>query len=211
MSKSDSFTRIWGLFASFFGISAIALGGGLVMLPMLRDSFVVKRNWLTDEEMVDTVAAMQSMPGLIIANMGALIGYRVAGIYGALAAILGGALPPVAVIALLAALISRVRSNPWVQGAFCGVRAAVAALILLAIVKLVQQIILKQKDRFWMWSAVAIASLSAAVLLATSINAAWLVVAGGLAGLALASCHPAGKPAAESSEAGNRNKEGEGR
>jgi len=195
MSKSDSFTRIWGLFASFFGISAIALGGGLVMLPMMRESFVAKRGWLTDEDMMDTVAAMQSMPGLIVGNMGALIGYRVAGIPGALAAIIGGALPPVVVISLLAALISRVRANPWVQGAFCGVRAAVAALILLAIVKLVQQIILKQKSRFDMWSAVAIAAISAAVLLSTSVNAAWLVVAGGLAGLALQCCHPAEKEA----------------
>ncbi len=190
MSQERLTTRIWGLFSSFCAISAIALGGGLVMLPMMRESFVVKRHWMTDEDMLDTVAAMQSMPGIIMSNMGALIGYRVAGVAGAVAAIIGGALPPVIVIALLAEAVSRIRENPYVQGAFAGVRAAVAALILLAVVKLTRQLIFgrKDKDPLMAYAASAIAVVSAAILLFTSVNAAWLVVAGALAGLAVSLC-----------------------
>ncbi len=160
------------------------------MLPMMRESFVVKRHWMSDEDMLDTVAAMQSMPGIIMGNMGALIGYRVAGVAGAVAAIIGGALLPVIVIALLAEAVSRIRENPYVQGAFAGVRAAVAALILLAVVKLARQLIFGRKDKepLMAYAASAIALASAAILLFTSVNAAWLVVAGALAGLAVSLC-----------------------
>ena len=198
MSQQRLTTRIWGLFASFCAISAIALGGGLVMLPMMRESFVTRRGWMTDEDMLDTVAAMQSMPGIIMGNMGALIGYRVAGVPGAVAAIVGGALPPVVVIALLAEVVSRFRENPYVQGAFAGVRAAVAALILLAVVKLARQLVFSRKEPLMAYAAATIALVSAAVLLFTSVNAAWLVVAGALAGLAVSLCRrPASAPAKE--------------
>ncbi len=199
MSQERLSTRIWGLFASFCAISAIALGGGLVMLPMMRESFVARRRWMTDEDMLDTVAAMQSMPGIIMSNMGALIGYRVAGVPGAAAAIAGGALPPVVVIALLAEVVGRFRQNPYVQGAFAGVRAAVSALILLAVVKLARQLIFGRKDKSTLMScaAAAIALASAAILLFTSLNAAWLVLAGALAGLAVSLCR---RPAASTAE-----------
>ena len=86
--------RLQVLFWVFLGISAVSLGGGLAMLPIMSREFVAKRQWLTNDDMIDTIALMQSLPGIIATNMAVLIGYRVAGIPGALAGSAGVALPP---------------------------------------------------------------------------------------------------------------------
>lgn len=152
------------------------------MLPLIRQEFVEKRKWMSDDQMVDTVAAMQSMPGVIATNMGVLIGYHCAGIPGALAAMAGGVLPPFLAIALLATVVSRLRQFAFVQHLFLGVRAAVAALILLAVVTLAKQIL---KGKHWQltfsWS-VAIASFIALVFFGA--DAIWVIIAGAILGLA---------------------------
>ena len=50
------------------------------MLPLMDREFVEKRGWLTEEDMIDTVAVVQSVPGVIAVNMAILIGRKVAGI-----------------------------------------------------------------------------------------------------------------------------------
>ena len=79
----NTFSKNITLFRVFFSISAVALGGGLTMLPIMSREFVEKRGWLSDNDMLDTVAVMQSLPGIISINMAVLIGYRVSGIAGA--------------------------------------------------------------------------------------------------------------------------------
>ena len=54
----DRLSKSCTLFWVFLSISAVALGGGLTMLPIMSREFVEKRNWLTDNDMVDTVAVM---------------------------------------------------------------------------------------------------------------------------------------------------------
>ncbi|MBP5301001.1 MAG: chromate transporter, partial [Victivallales bacterium] len=153
--KECSFQRIRTLFGVFFYLSAVTLGGGLAMLPLMRQEFVAKRGWMTDDEMVDTVAAMQSMPGIIATNMGVLIGFHCAGIPGALAALAGG-LPPFLAIVLLAAIVSRLREFAVVQHLFLGVRAAVAAMILLAVITLARQILKGERLRkIFSWTVAA--------------------------------------------------------
>ena len=172
------------LFGVFFYLSTVTLGGGLAMLPLMRQEFVEKRKWMTDDEMVDTVAAMQSMPGIIAMNMGVLIGYRCAGIGGAIAAMLGGILPPFIAIVLLATLVARLRQFAVVQHLFLGVRAAVAALILMAVVSLGKQILKGDRPQYIFAWAVAIASFAALVFF--GVDAILVIIAGAILGLI---CH----------------------
>ena len=189
---STTLQRSRTLFGVFFYLSAVTLGGGLAMLPLMQQEFVAKRKWMTDEEMVDTVAAMQSMPGIIAMNMGALIGYRCAGIPGAIAAIFGGLLPPFIAIVLLATLVAQLRQYAFVQHLFLGVRAAVAAMILLAVVSLGRQILKGERfQRIFSW-CVAIASFIALVFF--GVDAILVIVVGAILGLA---CF--GKPTSQSS------------
>ncbi|MFA6930568.1 MAG: chromate transporter, partial [Lentisphaeria bacterium] len=148
---------------------------GLAMLPLLQREFVEKRNWLSNEDMVDTVAIMQAMPGIIAMNMGVLLGYRVAGFWGALSAIAGSLLPPFLAIVLLATLIMSLQGNPILTQAFLGVRAAVCALILLAVFKMGRQIL---KGAF----EIVLTVVCFSALVFANVNAIWMIVLGILAG-----------------------------
>lgn len=176
--------RLLVLFWSFCRISAVTLGGGMAMLPLMQQEYVKRRGWLTDEDMVDTVAAMQSMPGLIASNMGALIGYRVAGIAGAFSAVIGGMLPPFIVIAFLAQLAEKLRCYPAVQSAFLGVRSAIAALILLAVIDLARKIFTTQEKLKRAFNFIAVVAAFVALVFFEA-NAIWIIVAGGISGIIL--------------------------
>lgn len=126
---------------TFFWISSITLGGGMTMLPLLDREIVEKRRWLTSDEMVDVIAVMQSLPGLILINMAVLVGYRVRGFRGALAASLGTVLTPFAVIAAVAHGMTVLSGNPALDHVFLGVRAGTAALILMSLVKLAKGVL----------------------------------------------------------------------
>ncbi len=176
---SEPTGRLGTLFRVFFSISAVTLGGGIAMLPLMTREFVEKRAWMTQEEMLDTVAIMQAMPGVIGLNMSVLIGYRCAGFRGALVAVSGSLLPPFLAIVLLATLIMAVQDKPAVQQAFLGVRAAVSALIFIAVLKLSRSIL---QSPF----AVLLTLTCFVSLVFFNLNAIWLVIGGAAAGLAQA-------------------------
>ena len=72
------------IYGVFLRISAVTIGGGYVMFPMLRREVVEGRGWISDEEMIDYYALGQSIPGIIAMNTVTLIGYRKRGIPGRL-------------------------------------------------------------------------------------------------------------------------------
>lgn len=121
------------LFFVFARVSAVTIGGGYVMFPMLRSEVVELKQWLSEEELVDYYALGQSVPGIIAINTAALIGYRKRGISGAVAAAVGMAAPSLVLTLLISALFVRYLDNVWVQKAFVGIRAAVVAMMLVAI------------------------------------------------------------------------------
>ena len=127
--------RLTGLFISYFRIAAFTLGGGMVMLPLMEDEFVRRRGWLDAEDFIGVVTLVNSLPGVIAINSSLIIGRKVAGSAGAAAAFLGGILPSVIIITLLAPVVSMIRSAPAAAAAFTAVRAGVAALILLLIIR----------------------------------------------------------------------------
>ena len=123
----------------FFWISTVTLGGGMAMLPLMERAFVEKRRWLTSQEMLDVVAVMQSLPGLIAVNMAVLVGFRVRGVAGALAAAFASVLSPFLIIVAVAAGLSSLSDSPTLSSVFLGIRAGTAALILLSLFRLVRQ------------------------------------------------------------------------
>ena len=112
----------------------------MAMLPLMDKEFVEKRGWLKEQEMVDIVAVMQSLPGLIAVNMAVLIGYRVSGTLGALVAAVASVLSPFVMIAAIAAGLASLSDSPTLSHVFMGIRAGTAALILMSLGKLVKKV-----------------------------------------------------------------------
>lgn len=174
--KTGILGRSWALFYVFASISAVALGGGLVMLPVMQKEFVAKRKWLTDEDMLDTVALMQSLPGIIAVNMSSLIGYRVAGIPGVLAATFGVVLPPFLTIVAIAYFLFNFCDLEAVQHVFTGIRAAVCAMILVSVIKMGKKTLTGAFE-------ITIAALGFIILLFFKVNIILLIVLAAIAGL----------------------------
>ena len=86
---SERKQKLWILFKSMFILSSCTFGGGFVIVSLMKKKFVEELKWLEEDEMLDVTAITQSVPGPLPVNASVIIGYRMAGILGALAAIAG--------------------------------------------------------------------------------------------------------------------------
>ena len=160
---------LWLLFWEFFKIASFVVGGGFAILIVAEDVFVKKYHWLRDGELSDMLALIQTVPGLTAGNIAIYTGYRIAGTAGALLALTGVAMPSCIVITAIAAGFSALPLDHYiVQGAFTGVRTAMAGLMLVALVQL-----WKSSLRDPLQYAVFIAGIIAVSLF--HLNPGWLI------------------------------------
>lgn len=124
------------LFTSFFKIGLFTFGGGYAMLPMIQREITEKYGWATEEEVLDYYAIGQTTPGIIAINTATFIGYKKAGIAGAISATLGMVGPSLIIITALSSLIITYRDNEYVTKALRGIQGAVVALVGVSIVKM---------------------------------------------------------------------------
>ena len=139
--------KLWKLFISTFRISACTFGGGFVIIPLMRRKFVEELGWIEEQEMLDLTAIAQSCPGAMAVNASILVGYRVAGIPGALITVLGTVLPPLVIISVISLFYQAFRDNPIVNLAMGGMLAGVAAVIADVVITMAGKIL---KNKKWL-------------------------------------------------------------
>ena len=127
---------LWRLFISFLKIGAFTFGGGYAMVPLIEREVIDNRGWVQREDFLDLLTIAQSAPGPIALNTAVFVGYRIAGIWGALSSLLGIVIPSFAIILLVAIFFADIRDNKIVDSAFKAMRPAVVALIVAPIVGL---------------------------------------------------------------------------
>jgi chromate transporter len=164
------------LFLTFLKIGAVLYGSGYVLLAFLRADFVVRLGWLTDQQLLDAIAVGQVTPGPVFTTA-TFIGYVVDGVPGAIIATVAIFLPSFVFVAASAPLVPRLRRSAWMSGFLDGVN--VAALGLMAAVTLTLG-----RDAIVDVPTAAAAVVTAVVLVRFRVNSAWLVIAGGLLGIA---------------------------
>lgn len=118
------------LFTGMLSISAFTFGGGLVIVSLMKKKFVTQLGWLEENEMLDLTAIAQTAPGPIAVNAAVLVGWRMGGFWGMLAAVLGTVLPPMLVLLAISACYEVFSKNRYVTLMLRGVQAGVAAVIL---------------------------------------------------------------------------------
>lgn len=133
------------LFTSTFYISAFTFGGGYVIIPLMRKKFVEQYKWIDGKEMIDLAAIAQSTPGAIAVNAALLIGYRLAGIIGAIITIFGTIVPPLITISLISLAYTTFRDSIVVQYILRGMQAGVAAVVLDVVINMVIELIRERK------------------------------------------------------------------
>lgn len=123
-------SELWSLYAAFFRIGILTFGGGLTMLPMLKYELVEKRNWITEDVLLDCYAIGQCTPGIIAVNTATFVGYKRKGTAGGIVATLGMATPSILIITVVAMFLEAMMSYAVVQHAIMGIRGGVCGLML---------------------------------------------------------------------------------
>lgn len=120
---------LFKLFISTLYLSAFTFGGGYVIVMLMKKKFVDQYHWIEDGEMLDLVAIAQSSPGAIAVNGAIVVGYKLAGLLGALVATVATVIPPFIIIALISVFYNAFRTNYIVSEILEGMQAGVGAVI----------------------------------------------------------------------------------
>ena len=128
--RKDTPNFFWELFKSTFLISAFTVGGGFVIIPLLRAKYVDEYGWLDDKETLNLVSIAQSMPGVVACNSAIMLGYRMAGLAGTLTALLATILPPLITISIISCFYDLFAHNEYVRYALKGMQCGATAIII---------------------------------------------------------------------------------
>jgi chromate transporter len=167
---------IWTMISTFGLMSLFAVGGANAAIPEMHRVAVDVNHWLTDRQFADIYAISQLSPGpnvLIVT----LIGYAVAGFGGALAATLAMCVPTALLAYYVSGLLGRSSHSRWpsiIQTALVPLSIGLMAASAL--------IVAQAADRNW--AAAVLTLVVAALAYATRINPLYLLLAGGVLGLA---------------------------
>ena len=120
----------WQLFVAFGRANIFGFGGGPAVIPLIQQEVVNNYKWLSTEEFTDALAMGNSLPGPIATKMSAYVGYKIAGLWGALAALVGTVIPTAVAMLGLAGLYFKYKDTPQVIGMLKAVRPVVVVLLL---------------------------------------------------------------------------------
>lgn len=129
MEKKNKKKMLWKIFISTLYLSAFTFGGGYVIVTLMKNKYVDELNWIEEKEMLDLVAIGQSAPGPIAVNGAIVIGFKLAGIKGALVSIIATIIPPFVIISLVSLFYEAFKSNEIISLILFGMQAAIGAII----------------------------------------------------------------------------------
>ena len=147
------------LFMRFLKFGFLAWGGPVAQVAMLRRELVNEERWISSERFNRLLAVMQVLPGPEAHELCVHLGMRAKGRLGGVLAGLAFMLPGFLLMLALSWLYFRMDIAGTALGAaFLGVQAAVIALIVRAVHRIGEHILV---DR-WLWAIAIVAALASA-------------------------------------------------
>ena len=171
------------LFLTMLKIGLFTFGGGYAMIALLENEFVSKKKWVEKDEFLDMVAIAESTPGPLAINGATYIGYKVAGVFGSLAATVAVCIPSFVIISIISLFFDRFLALPYVAYAFQGIRVCVVWLILSSGLKLLRE--LKKNALNVILLVAVLGSMLACSLLAVDFSSILAILLCGAVGLSV--------------------------
>lgn len=166
------------LYWTFLKVGLFTFGGGYAMIPLMEAEVIAGHGWLTASEFLDIIAVAEMTPGPVSINAATFIGFRMAGIGGAVLATFGVVTPSLILLLLLGRLMMRLIRDPRAESFLKGLRPALIALILLAAFTLGREALVDLQT-----ALIAAGLLVLSIL--RNINPIYLILAGAALGLLL--------------------------
>ncbi|MFD2670319.1 chromate transporter [Marinicrinis sediminis] len=177
-SNPGKLTLLSQIFMTFLKIGPVTFGGGYAMIPLIEKEVVERRGWVKTKDITDIFAVAESVPGAIAINSATFIGYRLAGVSGAIAAMIGVMLPTFFIVVLLSLFFLQVQDHPKVEAAFVAIRATIVALITYAAIKIGKTAAVDK-------TTVALIGLTVGIMYFVHIHPVLLIIGGGLTGIGI--------------------------
>lgn len=128
--------KLLSIFFDFFKIGLFTFGGGYAMISLIEKTFVEKRKYVTEEELLDIISIAEATPGVMAVNSATYIGKKVLGFLGSLFATIGVVLPSFLIILLISFFYEKFIQIEWIGAIISGLMIAVTFLIFRAAIKL---------------------------------------------------------------------------
>lgn len=179
MKKSK--LSIWlELFLTFFKIGVFTFGGGYAMISLIDEECVVKKKWITSDELMEVTIVAESTPGPIAINCATYVGYRQAGVAGAIISTVGVVLPSFLIIYAISLFFDNILENRIVANAFKGIKVAVSLLVFTAALRMMK--IIPRKKLPVIIMAGSFALMLAISIFSINFSSIYLILIAGAAG-----------------------------
>src|SRR3990172_2925828 len=119
---------LWEIFVLFTRVALFSWGGGPASLALMqRETTAV--GWVTSAEFADAVAVGNALPGPIAPQVSAFVGYKLAGVSGAVSAAAGTVLPTTILMLVMVVFFFGIKDSPHVKAMLTAVRPVVIGLL----------------------------------------------------------------------------------
>jgi chromate transporter len=178
---------LWDLFVVFTRVALFSWGGGPASLALMQRE-VVAAGWTNPAEFADAVAVGNALPGPIAPQVSAFVGYKVAGVTGAVVAAAGTVVPATLLMLLMIVFFFGVKDSPHVAAMLKAVRPVVVGLLLWTAVDMGSTVFATRASGLWHafvhgWDKLLFAAVAFAVLTFTRLNPAFLILGAAVLGL----------------------------
>ncbi|MGL4610787.1 MAG: chromate transporter [Trueperaceae bacterium] len=180
--------KVFEVLWTFTKAGLYGFGGGPSMMPVIQTEVVEIRKWLSEEEFLDAYALGSTLPGPIATKLSGYVGYKIAGWPGAMAGMLGVALPTVIAMVLLATLYVRYKNTPFVSSFMKGVRPVILAMLIGVVWEFWPTALgsgssLSNQLQWRSWLLWLLASVALVLSIRYNVHPVFLILGGGFIGL----------------------------
>ncbi len=180
---------LWDIFLLFTRVALFSWGGGPASLALMQRECTAA-GYVTTAEFADAVAVGNALPGPIAPQVSAYVGYKVAGVSGAIAASAGTVLPTTILMLIMVVFFFGIKDSPTVKAMLTAVRPVVIGLLIWTAYDMATNVFAAKKLG---WSValthgldkVAIALVTFGLLTFTSINPVFIILGAAILGFAV--------------------------
>ncbi|AFM39632.1 chromate transporter, chromate ion transporter family [Desulfosporosinus acidiphilus SJ4] len=155
---------------AFFWIGFLVFGNGFTMIPMIQQQVVNVHHWLNLDQFTAGIALGQITPGPILITA-TFIGYKVAGVLGAIVATLAIFYHCFVMIIPVMPIYAKIKDNPWVKAIFKGLVASFVGLMVVVAIGM-------GRNSLTDYTTTVLSVAALAVLRLTKIDVLWVVFGG---------------------------------
>lgn len=164
---------LFKLFLSFLKVGSFSFGGAYSLIPLIEKEVVANHNWLTHDEFLKVLGMVEVFPGAISVKFATYTGFKIGGVFGAIAANIGNMIMPVSIIMMAAYFSVHLEKNIQFQKAVTGIKFAIVGMI----AAIMYQYAVKN---YLEWKSVIFLLLGAALIIAFKLHPAYVVIIAGI-------------------------------